>query len=46
MKLEKEKLLDDIAKARAESLASQANLILQQEELKKGSEENGLATGI
>lgn len=46
MKLEKERLLDDIANARAEALELSANLILQKEELKKGVDDNGLKTDI
>ena len=39
MKLEKERLLDDIASARAEALELSTNLILQ-----KGVDENGFKT--
>ena len=46
MKLEKERLLDDIANARAEALELSANLILQKEELKNGVADNGLKTDI
>ena len=38
MKLEKERLLDDIANARAEALELSTNLILQTKELKKDTE--------
>ena len=49
MRLEKEKLIDGIANARAEALELSANLILQKQELKKeteGVDDNGFKTDI
>ena len=47
MRLEKERLLDDISTVRAEALELSANLILQKEELKKeGVDDNGFKADI
>ena len=46
MKLEKEKILNEISNARKEALELSTNLILQKQELTKGADENGLESDM